>query len=474
MMKKIYAKTLAIVCFLVLTISFSFVGGNYHNITNAKSNDFDCEYSVGDKTDPYTSNIYGATQIITYTEQQAIDANIPSGFTGDVLEVVSDVTNRGVTLDFSADKIPIYYVKSITFRVYVGDDEIPTDGYPEVRIPKPKESGGWVMRSQFANRTNSWQEIVLEEGNGTIFANNSGQTNFTHLSKDGYLNKFELSVRHNGTNEPPFYIDFVKIKLIDNDGVAPVISYSGEEVVTISQGQRLDFTVKAIDALEGEVAVDYVWGDPTKIESDGTPMVGEHTLTFVAKDFWGNTATKEIKVIVNEPDLNPPEFTIPCDTMYAKIGTKVVLTFVANDDINGQVSVVQTWSEGAIDKRGRLTEGTHVLTLTATDLSGNETVKTITFIVTENGDVSDRVIDEDELTQNSEEGSEEENDKNSSDFTTDRESESTSQSMQDSTSNSNWISTSKGSKKGCKGEIGGVMGISLLAVYAVALIRKKK
>ena len=467
-MKKIYERTLAIVCFLVLAVSFSLFGVNFHYKTIAKSNDFDCEYSIGDKSDPYTSDIYGATQIITYSEQEAIDANIPSGFTGEVLEVVSDVTNRGVTLDFSADNIPIYYVKSITFRVYVGGDSNSSDGYPEVRIPKPKENGGWVMRNQFANKTDSWQEIVLEEGNGTFFANGSGQTNFTHLAKDGYLNKFELSVRHNGSKDSPFYIDCVKIKFIDND-VAPEISYTGEEEITISKGQRLDFSVRAIDDLEGEVDVDYVWGDSSRIESDGTPMVGEHTLTFVAKDFLGNTATKEIKVIVTEPDLTPPEFTIPCNIMYATIGAKVLLTFTANDETNGQVPVVQTWSLGALDEKGRLTEGTHVLTLTATDLSDNKTVKTITFIVTENGDVADRVIDEEKLTQESEE-----NNQSSEDSTPDSALDSTNQSSKDSTPNSEFVSSNKGSKKGCKGMVGGTMGLSLFVVYAVALIRKKK
>jgi outer membrane biosynthesis protein TonB len=54
------------------------------------------------------------------------------------------------------------------------------------------------------------------------------------------------------------------------------------------------------------------------------------------------------------------------------------------------------WSEGALDVRGRLTEGTHTLTLFAEDRSGNRTEKTIAYYVTETGDPEDNVVDEEE------------------------------------------------------------------------------
>jgi len=40
-----------------------------------------------------------------------------------------------------------------------------------------------------------------------------------------------------------------------------------------------------------------------------------------------------------------------------------------------------TWSEGALDNRGRLTEGEHILTITATDTTGNTTQKTVKVVV---------------------------------------------------------------------------------------------
>ena len=359
------------------------------------SPDFDCVYGVNDKTDSFIANGYGSTDVITYTEAEATAAGIPAGFTGDVVSVSnSSSVNFGIMLDFSSQNIPIQFVKSITFRVYVNDDGI-KDGYPEIRIPEPYTSGGWVMRYAFADKTDAWQDIVLQDGNGSFFNNGARTANFNMLAKDGYLYKMELALRYSGKN-PNFYIDSVKLDYIDNDGVAPVLTYNGEDVVTLARGERLNFDVRATDALEGKVDVDYVWGDPSKIDEEGNPMLGTHTLTFTSKDFFGNTAEKTITVIVEAPDTTPPTLLIPVDTIYAKVGARSLLTFTATDD-SGSVELTTAWSEGALDRCERLTKGTHTLTVTASDLSGNQTQKVITFIVTEEGDTSDVIIDEEAL-----------------------------------------------------------------------------
>ena len=51
-----------------------------------------------------------------------------------------------------------------------------------------------------------------------------------------------------------------------------------------------------------------------------------------------------------------------------------------------------------MDGYGRLTEGEHTLTYTATDASGNATIATITFYVTADGEIPDNLVDEEELT----------------------------------------------------------------------------
>lgn len=58
----------------------------------------------------------------------------------------------------------------------------------------------------------------------------------------------------------------------------------------------------------------------------------------------------------------------------------MVISCVDNYD---KVNVVGEWSDGAIDFGGRLFEGTHTFTLTATDLSGNKSVHVVTVYVTD-------------------------------------------------------------------------------------------
>ncbi len=112
--------------------------------TSAQNTDFDCNYGLPDKSDPFLANTYGAKKIVTYTQSEAATAGLPSGFSGDVLSVEHTAVNRGITLDFSEQKIPTKLIESITFRVYIGDDNNPTDAYPELRIPQPLQNGGWL------------------------------------------------------------------------------------------------------------------------------------------------------------------------------------------------------------------------------------------------------------------------------------------------------------------------------------------
>lgn len=85
--------------------------------TSAQNTDFDCNYGLPDKSDPFFANTYGATKIVTYTQSEAATAGLPSGFSGDVLSVEHTAVNRGITLDFSEQKIPTKLIESITFIV---------------------------------------------------------------------------------------------------------------------------------------------------------------------------------------------------------------------------------------------------------------------------------------------------------------------------------------------------------------------
>ena len=70
-----------------------------------------------------------------------------------------------------------------------------------------------------------------------------------------------------------------------------------------------------------------------------------------------------------------------------------MLSVDATDD-NGKVDIVTSWSNGALDKRGNLTAGEHIWTITATDKYGNVTTKTVTFVVTETEPTFTNVTDE--------------------------------------------------------------------------------
>ena len=444
------------------------------NVVKSQSLDFDCDFICNDEKDTDNYVNYGCKELVEYTEEQAETAGIPTGFSGEVLSVVSDKTNRGITLDFSSKKIPTVLVDSITFRVYVGGDGIPSDIYPEVRIPKPKQDGQWSMRYPFADKTDSWQEIVLKSDNGSFFTD-AGTEYFNTLSKDGYLSKFELSIRHNGTNAT-FYIDSIQVGFIPDDGVAPVISYNGADTIEIAKGQTLNIEAYATDEQEGALEVEYEWADQEGLDEHGAPMIGTHTLFLVAKDYFGNETRKTVTVIVLEPDTASPTLDIHVDTVYAKVGASVLLEFSATDDREG-VTVTKTWSNGALDSREKLTEGTHTLTVTATDASGNKTEKTVTFIVNTEGDFSDLIVDEEAIfnkQENVEEdssiGSETDEGVGNSSIGSEMD-----EGVGDSSNNNNEQSQGQGtSTMGCSGEFGGVGLLSLLLTTSAVCFKKKK
>ncbi len=393
--------------------------------TTPSTSDFDCLYKAGE-IDRNTNLIhYGSSSVIRYSEEEAVQKGIPEGFTNEVLEVVgiNNAASKGVFLDFSSYAISQKYIESIVFRVYVGADDNPSDGYPELRIPTPYAVNSWTMRYKMNDLTDQWVNVELKPTERMAEC-----VEFATICTDGYLDKFELAVRHNKAGSV-FYIDSIAINYLENN--APVITYNGEDHVTVAQGQALNFDVSAHDDFDGDVEIEYVWGDPSKLDENGNPLPGEHTLTFTATDSLGKSSTLTISVTVIEPDLNAPEFSVPTDKIYVRTGTTPLINVSATDDVDGDVEVVQTWSEGALDEKGRLTEGVHVLTLTATDSSNNSTVKAITFYVSENGNYFDNVVDEEELCPD-EESEEESQSDSESVIESETESESKSESVKES------------------------------------------
>lgn len=83
----------------------------------------------------------------------------------------------------------------------------------------------------------------------------------------------------------------------------------------------------------------------------------------------------------------PPTITVKADNIKATDGAYPMEGYTVTDN-SGSVNVSLEWSNGALDGKGRLTAGTHTCVITATDNSGNETKKTVTYTVAKETEVA--------------------------------------------------------------------------------------
>ena len=83
----------------------------------------------------------------------------------------------------------------------------------------------------------------------------------------------------------------------------------------------------------------------------------------------------------------PPTITLKADDIKATDGAYPIEDYAVTDN-SGSVNVSLEWSNGALDGKGRLTAGTHTCVITATDNSGNETKKTVTYTVAKETEVA--------------------------------------------------------------------------------------
>ena len=83
----------------------------------------------------------------------------------------------------------------------------------------------------------------------------------------------------------------------------------------------------------------------------------------------------------------PPTITVKADNVKATDGAYPMEGYTVTDN-SGSVNVSLEWSNGALDGKGRLTAGTHTCVITATDNSGNETKKTVTYTVAKEAEVA--------------------------------------------------------------------------------------
>lgn len=316
------------------------------------------EIPYADTRDTATSP-YWYKEMNIYTEQEADASSVPSGYSGYVMKLTGD-TASGITVDFSGESIPVTSVKALHIRVYYGSHT------KEVRISTDAGTS-WVLR-HLAEKPDTWEEIVISDIN-----------DIKKLSdKNGKLGIFGFGFRNNddGSKNNVAYIDEIRAELEAGDGIPPEIRYDGPEHITTSAGKPFEINATAWD--EGEKAlfpIEYIW-DKEATDGDGNLTEGEYELILRASDSYGNSAEKKLTVSVGKKDTEAPVIDFSVTDIKTVAGAYVRLDFKAKDNYD-TVTVTQSWSNGALDRQGRITEGTHTLTLTSADLTGN----TATFTV---------------------------------------------------------------------------------------------
>ena len=364
----------------------AFVAAMPTEVISSSAAECNVEYSywaANVANDPEASTGYECTNLTQYTATEAAAAGVPAGYEGNVIKIDGDGT-RGFIVDFSAAKIPQALINSFSIRYYIeaGAKDTASEKYPQLRIPMPTNPAQWAYQKNEKDVTGEW---ATKEFNSSIVAK---------LCQDGYFGKFQIAFRSEA-GSIPFYVDSITVNLKANDGVGPTITYgNGGSTITMQEDTLLQKTATAYDAQEKrDVPVTYTLGDDTQYNEDGTLKAGNWTLTLSAEDYYGNKTEKVFTLNVKAGDKTKPVISTNIQTMYAKVGAIPMFDITATDD-SGSVTVQKTWSAGALDSKGRLTEGTHTYTITATDMFGNVATHVITVIVSADGGLGDNYVDE--------------------------------------------------------------------------------
>jgi len=162
------------------------------------------------------------------------------------------------------------------------------------------------------------------------------------------------------------------------DTVEPILTVNGDSPMTIEFGSAYtDANATATDNVDGRVAV-------TSSGSVNTETLGSYTITYIAEDTSGNSATATR--VVNVVDTVAPvivvsgedPINIGIDSVYTDAGA------TATDNVDGTVAVT---SSGSVNTAAL---GSYTITYTAEDSSGNRA--TATRVVNVVADVTPPVI----------------------------------------------------------------------------------
>lgn len=334
------------------------------------------EFNIADSSDPARGSSYPDSSVRVIPAAQA-----PAGADGNVIELFG-TEGAGVLMDYSAYDISCYGIRSITVKVYIPGDVKAVN----LTVDNGQKHVGRYSAAGYEK--NKWSEFSFyDEGINFI----SGYDMPDLANEKGRLGQFSLNFTRNipaapeGSEPPapePIYIDSISIELKEGIAGDPALTYKGPDTIDQTADKPLELgEFEAYDAFEErELTVTQRWDGANGVDGDGNAIEGgPYTLVLEAENSFGNKAEKRITVNVRPRDNEAPVIAASTDVIYVHTGTYGSMNIFATDN-EDDVEVVNIWSKGAIDDKGRLLPGEHELTLRSADDTGNVTEHVIKVI----------------------------------------------------------------------------------------------
>ena len=304
---------------------------------------------------------------------------------GDDSKVVLTMTHPGGTITYEFGKDAS---SDMLFRF--GDHDIP-ENYVKSLLPKTEEPAvvydisevvskvGYRREYKMAVKEKVVGEKALNYGEIVKFAykERTEKNDENHYSRTAFgIGSYGFYFYHSGS---VFGIRTCNMEIEDKNwgrGGANIATIPEDTFKTYGE-ITLKAEIKDGDGSKVVLTMTYPGGTLTyefgkNASSDMLFRFGEHDIT-----------DNYVKSIAPKNDLEAPVIDVKVPVFKTTAGTYPAENAFTVTDNSGFVDYSVEWSEGALDGRGRLTVGTHTLTIKAFDLCENETTATITYIVTE-------------------------------------------------------------------------------------------
>ena len=299
------------------------------------------------------------------------------------IHAVSVKENKFIAIRFRSNYDPEFTLRIKSTRSIDWNDFrfSETQGHIENTIGTWKT---YVYPLNFANATgiseseyNDWE---LGDYAGVSF-NIMNHDDFVLSSSYLYISSFAFFASESAANA---YGGLDYASSADTAGPTITIPYGDGVTFNTTAGKAINFIAEAYDeyddvrsTIDGELSAG-------ALDENNKLVQGNHTVTFTARDLSNNETTKVLNVVVGEKDTIAPVINCNLETIYVPTGTYNYLAFTATDAIDGEIKCEYEYSENAVDSKGRFLAGTHTLTITATDLTGNKATKNISIVVSDN------------------------------------------------------------------------------------------